>query len=482
MVIVNGNDFGRFGFDNVSVCDEPEREELLDPSKLPKPVVINVSGLRFEVRLGTLDQFPGTLLGSTERELYWDKDLKEYFFERHRDSFDTVLYYYQSGGLINIPATINPEVLVEELKFFKIGNDSMYAKMTGRHVLEALQSNVNVMAPKDPLQRKIWLMFADPESSKIAAYVHYFDTILIMVAIATQCIETLEKFDHIKHANKKDMFNGTDQPLDTKIFFAIETLCIAWFSTDFLVRLFLCPNKKHFFLTFSNWIDFLSIIPFYLTITLQTIPGILDKEVGEDGQQHSNSNIDALMILRITRLLRVLRIARIFKMSRRFSGLFALGYALKTGAQELMLLAVLLSTCVILFSSLVFFANESDPKSPFSSVIDAFWWSVVTMSTVGYGDQVPTTILAKLVGVVCALTGILIIALPYPIIVSRFNRYYDLQKKIKGSAGSVFSTSETKQEFVQPTFSGVIFRANQAEFARNEDVSDHLQYYCHVPN
>ena len=112
-------------------------------------------------------------------------------------------------------------------------------------------------------------------------------------------------------------------------------------------------------------------MPFYLSLILNSIKdaNMVETDNTDTVQRDTGKlNVNALMILRITRILRVIRIARVFKMSRRFTGLFALGYALKTGAQELVLLVVLLSTCVILFSSLVFFANESDPKSPFSSV------------------------------------------------------------------------------------------------------------------
>eukprot|EP00116_Pleurobrachia_bachei_P009792 sb/3470054/ len=187
--------------------------------------------------------------------------------------------------------------------------------------------------------------------------------------------------------------------------------------------------------------------------------GIVINSASRTFDPHSKQGIDALMMLRITRLLRVLRVARIFKMSKKFDGLFALAYALKTGASELALLSVLLSTCVILFSSLVYFANESDANSPFSSVVDAFWWSVVTMSTVGYGDQVPTTFLAKLVGVFTALGGILVLSLPFPIISSRFNKYYELQKKLKG-------TNISNGMFIQPSFAGVLIRGDITMYRR----------------
>uniref|UniRef100_A0A182MB49 Potassium channel tetramerisation-type BTB domain-containing protein n=1 Tax=Anopheles culicifacies TaxID=139723 RepID=A0A182MB49_9DIPT len=61
---------------------------------------MNVSGLRFETQLRTLNQFPDTLLGDPDRRLrYFDPLRNEYFFDRNRPSFDAILYYYQSGSI-----------------------------------------------------------------------------------------------------------------------------------------------------------------------------------------------------------------------------------------------------------------------------------------------------------------------------------------------------------------------------------------------
>lgn len=85
-------------------------------------VIINVSGLRFETRASTLQRYPHTLLGDKQRRAhFFDYMNNEYFFERHRSSFEAVLYFYQSGGRLARPENISAEIFLEEIKFFDLG-------------------------------------------------------------------------------------------------------------------------------------------------------------------------------------------------------------------------------------------------------------------------------------------------------------------------------------------------------------------------
>ena len=96
----------------------------LHQSTLNEKVVINVSGMHFETWTWTLGRFPNTLLGNpSRRRRFFDFKNNEYFFERHRQSFESILYYYQSNGrFLHRPLNVSSEVFFDEIVFFELGN------------------------------------------------------------------------------------------------------------------------------------------------------------------------------------------------------------------------------------------------------------------------------------------------------------------------------------------------------------------------
>ena len=375
-------------------------------------VVINVSGLRFETQLKTLNQFPETLLGNPEkRNRYYDPLRNEYFFDRNRPSFDAILYYYQSGGRLRRPVNVPIDVFSEEIKFYELGEDAIEKYREDEGFIREEEK----VLPENELQRRVWLLFEFPESSMAARCVAIFSVLVILISIVIFCLETLPEFKHYRVVNGTD--NATaksieedDIPKFNEPFFVIETACIIWFTSELLIRFASCPEKLAFFKNIMNLIDIVAIIPYF--ITLGTV-------VADESK--SNNQAMSLAILRVIRLVRVFRI---FKLSRHSKGLQILGQTLKASMRELGLLIFFLFIGVILFSSAVYFAEADSEGSHFKSIPDAFWWAVVTMTTVGYGDMRPIGVWGKLVGSLCAITGVLTIALPVPVIVSNFNYFY----------------------------------------------------------
>uniref|UniRef100_A0A8C5HLP9 Potassium voltage-gated channel subfamily A member 10 n=1 Tax=Gouania willdenowi TaxID=441366 RepID=A0A8C5HLP9_GOUWI len=369
-------------------------------------VIINIAGLRFETQLKTLDQFPDTLLGDPSKRMnYFDPMRNEYFFDRNRPSFDGILYYYQSGGKIRRPANVPLDVFADEIVFYELGNEALEQFRED----EGFIKDVEIPLPDNDMYRQFWLLFEYPESSNAARGVALVSVFVIVISIIIFCMETLPEFrddtDPVV-ATVVQAFNHSKDP-----FFFIETACIGWFFFELCVRFVVCPSKKQFFHNLMNLIDVISIIPYFVTVIT---------ELATTPAESSGHN----MSLAILRIIRLVRVFRIFKLSRHSKGLQILGQTLKASMRELGLLIFFLFIGVILFSSAIYFAEVDEPNTQFVSIPDGFWWAVVTMTTVGYGDMCPITMGGKMVGTLCAIAGVLTIALPVPVIVSNFNYFY----------------------------------------------------------
>ena len=158
------------------------------------------------------------------------------------------------------------------------------------------------------------------------------------------------------------------------MFFVLNAICSSWFTFEYVIRFIASPNKIRFLKAILNILDLLSILPFYVSLIVP---------------EESADSIDIL------RVMRVIRVCRIFKLTRHSKGLHVLGKTLCASVNELIMLMLFLVIGVILFASAAYYAEEDKQDSKFVSIPHAFWWAVVTMTTVGYGDMYPETTLGK---------------------------------------------------------------------------------------
>lgn len=167
------------------------------------------------------------------------------------------------------------------------------------------------------------------------------------------------------------------------------------------------PTVRQFLESPLNWIDFVATLSFHSDMLLQ----------------YHFSDIENADILEFFSIIRILRL---FKLTRHSPGLKILIHTFKASSKELTLLVFFLILGMVIFASLVYYAERLDinPGNDFKSIPEGLWWAVVTMTTVGYGDMVPKTWAGLLVGSLCSLAGVLVIALPVPVIVSNFSMFY----------------------------------------------------------
>lgn len=194
---------------------------------------------------------------------------------------------------------------------------------------------------------------------------------------------------------------------------------MAWFSFEFVLRSIQAESKCAFLKTPLNIIDILAILPFYISLFVDMAS---TKNSGKPGGG-GNKYLERVGL--VLRFLRALRILYVMRLARHSLGLQTLGLTVRRCTREFGLLLLFLCVAMALFSPLVYLAeSEMGAKHEFTSVPSSYWWAVISMTTVGYGDMVPRSIPGQVVALSSILSGILLMAFPVTSIFHTFSRSY----------------------------------------------------------
>ena len=194
-------------------------------------------------------------------------------------------------------------------------------------------------------------------------------------------------------------------PLINEISSIMETISVIIFSIEYICRVWtsdlLFPKNKPFIsrlkyiFSFMALIDLFAILPFYIPFIIK---------------------ID----LRVLRMLRIIRLFRVFKINRYTSALTSIATVFKKKKNQLISSIFVVLLLMIVASVLMYNVEHEAQPEAFENAFSALWWAVATLTTVGYGDIYPITVLGKILSAVIALLGIGLVAVPTGIISAGF--------------------------------------------------------------
>ena len=350
--------------------NERSRRKISRSTPGDRRITINVSGRKFQTWEYTLLRYPNTLLGSEMIQEFYDPKTKEYFLDRDPHLFKFVLNYYRSGKLHCSPDDC-PAAFEEELSFYGISifdvddccselchtkerpvslEDEDHAYVRGEIIpcpgdLRDLHCN-----PKLTVSQKIWLTIGPSKTTKTGVLFHIIYGIFIFMSVLITTCETLQCGEQ-----------RTCGEVHRQLFFSIDSVCVIIFTIELLLRFYVCPSKKKFCRDVMNMIDTAAILPYYITLIVET----LDVEA------------DFLQILKVLRVLRILKLTR---NSRRLRCLLL---TLRRCALDIIFLYCICFLAIILFGTAIYYLEKAEDKKDFASIPESFWFICVTLMTVG---------------------------------------------------------------------------------------------------
>ncbi|XP_055026042.2 voltage-gated potassium channel regulatory subunit KCNG3 isoform X2 [Misgurnus anguillicaudatus] len=391
--------------------------------------IINVGGTKYAFPKDVIKDFPLRRVSrlhscASEREVLevcddYDRERNEFFFDRHSEAFGFIMFYVKYGKLRFVPHMC-------ELSFY---NEMIYWGLESSHLefccqrrLDERMSDTYTHFSEEDLndefrttdeasnradakQDSKWLermrrTFEEPTSSLAAQILASVSVIFVIVSMVILCASTLPDW-------KTAESNTVEEHR------IIEAVCIGWFTAECIVRFIVSRDKCEFVRRPLNIIDLLAITPYYISVTMTVLTG-------------ENSQLQRAGVT--LRVLRMMRIFWVIKLARHFLGLQTLGLTLRRCYREMVMLLVFICVAMAIFGALAQLLEHGldleSGNEDYASIPAACWWVIISMTTVGYGDMYPITVPGRVLGGLCVVSGIVLLALPITFIYHSFVQCY----------------------------------------------------------
>jgi len=242
---------------------------------------------------------------------------------------------------------------------------------------------------EDSIKKKLYIIIFEANTPLGKA----FDVALLMAILLSVGIVMLESVEQF--TIKFSLY-----------FFYAEWIFTILFSIEYILRIMIAPSKRKYVFSFFGLIDLLSILPAYLSLVF----------IG----------VHSLIILRSFRLLRVFRI---FKLARFIGEASQLKQALSASRPKIIVFLVTVGIIVVIMGTIMYLVEGA--QNGFTSIPRSIYWAIVTLTTVGYGDIAPTTVLGQTLASIIMIMGYGIIAVPTGIVTAEIAKTQPKQKQTR---------------------------------------------------
>ncbi|XP_007890805.1 potassium voltage-gated channel subfamily V member 2 [Callorhinchus milii] len=428
--------------------DESESDEELPTLPQFKPsspiknyiLNINVGGTNFQITYRAAARFPKTRIGrlatytdpSRKLDLCDDYSVlnNEYFFDRDPEVFRHIFSFYRTGVLW-IKDELCPRNFLEEIHYWgvRIKNSNRCCRISFEErqdelneqlkLQRELKAEIEVEEDEEHFRdmiygyqrRIIWNLMEKPFSSVTAKMMAVASSSFVLVSIVGMAMNTVEEMQYTSAAGQLSGHTYMEH---------LETLCIIFFTLEYLLRILCTPDIRQFTRSVLNTVDLIAIFPFYLQLILECFLDENHKGLDQDIE----TVVKVGKMGQVLRIMRLMRIFRILKLARHSTGLRAFGFTLKQCYQQVGCLFLFIAMGIFSFSALVFSVEHDVPGTNFTSIPHSWWWAAVSISTVGYGDVYPETFLGRFFAFGCIAFGIILNGMPISILYNKFSDYY----------------------------------------------------------